>query len=246
MAQMGSAMELLAELQREGIDPENITEEQAVALMKKRLANGQVKMPANASAIPSYSEAQEETMDELDELIEALQLHANEAMSGALTGDAFGLNHKLQAYYDEMQQAWLTSDACKQVRDIETDIDTRAKEYLRNHPGAEAYPAYWVEGRKKQNQLIDGFNQANAQKWLKAIEEVLENGKLLLAEFSTVDNQLEDAFSNKQDRMYAMMKQRVIAAIFPFMISLCDVPDMAYDLPQVCGVSEDPSNVVGM
>lgn len=249
-AQMGGgAAQILAYMQQHGIDPDKMSDEQ-MAAMQQAIASGELKIDAAGSGAfaidPGYSEEMEAAVGRVSDKVDAIMEKVNTTFQTeqGFSTDAFGLNAKLKPLYAEIQAAWLTSDACQRVKAIEQDIDARADEYFKQQPdyGAsgtlQPYPDFWVQGRKQQNELIRGFNAAQAEKWrgvlLNAYEKYLPEVKAIVP----VESELEGTFTDKMDLIYTMQKQHLATALMHWSTMYQLLLSHCYDMPLVSEVAE--------
>lgn len=243
-AQMNaSAAQIFQLMQKYNIDPEKMSDKEMEAFVMKCIANGELKLP-NAGVLDSNcDEKQEAIIDQIDAKLgafdeEMLALNKNNIEGGLFTGK------NVIALYEEMQKAWLSSDACKQVYDIEKDIDVRKQEYFKTHPSIGPNgedvpnPSFWVEGRKKQNEIIRKFNTANAERWGKEAKSSLDPIVQCCQKLATIDAELESAFSDKEEPMYVMLKSRIHSHFAGLVLSLQTVMSSVDELPFVLTVAE--------
>lgn len=240
-------MQIFMYLQSKGIDPEKKNDKEVEKIIKKAIQTGELKLDGVDGPIDpemfKEDEKDEAKIDKLDTMIEALR---NKVMSVASSGDAsnaFGLRQKLSALHEEIQSAWTNSEACKQVYNIEKDIDQRALELFEKTHDDSRYPGFWVKGRKEQNAIINKFNMQQAEKWRKALQEVFDTYMPFFREIIEAEKELESAFPDKKDYKYAHYKQQINMVLTHWSILFYPVETMSYDMPLVYSVRED--DVVG-
>lgn len=236
-----NAMQMLQLMQKHGIDPQKTSDKEMEAFVMKMIASGELQLQGGGGVVDAnYSDAQEAAIDKIDNKINELN-NKLAAFYEKYNSEVynFGKEKKLRALYTEQQKAWSTSDAYKQVYNIEKDIDNRSLVYIKNNPSCINYPDFWVAGRKQENEAITKFNLANAIKWRAILQEVADDQQPLLNEFSAIETELEAAFSNKEDMSYAMLKQHLSVAFFQWAKFYDIVYSNSYGLPLVRSVSED-------
>lgn len=240
-----NAMQVLQLMQKHGIDPQKASDKEMEAFVMKMIASGELQLQGGGGVVDvNYSDAQEAAIDKIENKIDELNNKLT-AFYEKYNSEVynFGKERKLRALYTEQQKAWRNSDAYKQVYNIEKDIDNRSLAYIKNNPTCVYYPDFWVAGRKQENEAITKFNLANAEKWRAILQEVADDQKPLLNEFTAIETELEAAFSNKEDMTYATLKQNLSIAFSQWSKFYGIVYSKSYGLPLVRHVSED--NTIG-
>lgn len=242
----GDAMQILKLMQKHGIDPEKTSEKDMQAFVLKMISTGELKMPTGGGVIDAdYSDEQESAIDKVSAKVDALEGKVNEFVAEhGLTISMPGHDRELRELYAKLQATWKGSSEYKQVYDIEKDIDKRSLDYFEHHPdyrkGTDIpYPAFWVEGRKKENEIIRKVNIACAGMWLQSFSKVQEAAKPLCQEVADVDAELEVTFSDKEDLIYATLKHRILVAFQSLTIYYPVIVGNTYGLPLVETVGED-------
>lgn len=242
------AAQIFAFMQKHGIDPEKMSEKEMEDIIKKAVLSGELKLEGfgGVAVNAQYTEAQEQAMDKVQAKIEALNAKAEEAvMEGSMvTLNAFNIKDILAPLYEEIQAAWLTSDACKKVHDIEADIDKRALEYFDKHPNGGNgaildYPDFWVQGRKQQNEIIRKFNTEQAEKWRKKLQDIYDKHLPTVKEIPAVEKDLEAIFTDKLDITYNTMKSNLSSCLMQWSMLYEILLMRSYDAPLVSTVLEE-------
>lgn len=235
-----NAMQMLQLMQKHGIDPQKASDKEMEAFVMKMIASGELQMQGGGGVVDvNYSDAQEAAIDKIDNKINELNNKLTALYEKYNDVYNFGKEKKLRDLYTEQQKAWSSSDAYKQVYNTEKDIDNRSLPYIKNNPSCLNYPDFWVAGRKQENETIAKFNLANAVKWRAILQEVANEQQPLLIEFTSIETELEAAFSNKEDMSYALLKHHLGIAFFQWSKFYGIVYSNSYGLPLVRHVSED-------
>lgn len=248
-AQMNNgAAQIFAFLQKNNIDPDKMSDKEMEALIKKAVISGEIKLEnINTGGFvvdPGYSEKQDDAIDAVSDKIDAVIEKVNEAVRSEMT---FGLNtlkveKQLRPLYTEIQSAWLTSDASKQVHDIEMDIDKRAWDYFEqtndNNGEDIEYPDFWKQGRKKQNEIIRNFNMQQEEKWYNVMKETYDKYLPLAKELAEVDKELESTFTDKTDLIYNTLKVNLSHAFSQWKMMYQLLLNRSYGAPLVSEVQE--------
>ena len=87
----------------------------------------------------------------------------------------------------QMIKEWFASDACKQVQDIEDELRARAE---KEQP--KKTPDWFVEGRKREGEIIADYNRKLVERWLKKTPTTtLEACKTLLVKLMEYDKEID-------------------------------------------------------
>ncbi|MCR5699115.1 MAG: hypothetical protein K6G52_05665 [Treponemataceae bacterium] len=86
---------------------------------------------------------------------------------------------------------WYNSEECRQVQEIEDELIARARaEKIRKTP------EWFVEGRKKELEIVTEYNRKNLAKLMKIIEPKVNEKKALLSLFIKADTEVDDLRAN--------------------------------------------------
>lgn len=113
---------------------------------------------------------------------------------------------------NQMESDWKQSAEAKQIDEIETKLWERVEEWLTtlNADGEEVtYPGWWTEERKKENAIIDRWNQRYAERWLKTAadgEKLIKGTFEKIAALETENAQL-GAQGSTENWLYLMNLQ---------------------------------------
>ncbi|MBQ7649021.1 MAG: hypothetical protein IJS92_08125 [Paludibacteraceae bacterium] len=103
--------------------------------------------------------------------------------------------NKLEDLYSRIAVSWKNSDECKQVIQIESDLQERLNNWNACTEAKQGkdipFPSWWTQGRKQENAIIAQWNRQNAEKWLAAVAEYDNSLRALLDRLAALDNQLE-------------------------------------------------------
>lgn len=205
-----NAMQIFQLFQKYGIDPEKMDEKAMEKFVMEKIASGELKIPTSGGIINTdFDEKQEATIDAVGEILDELFGKVESEMD---YGDT---SRELRKLYEDQRGAWKGSEAYNKVLAIEQDIDKRVKDYLPNHPdygnnGAEiVYPDFWVEGRKKENAIINEFNTKNVDQWRDALQGKYDHCVAIFKELAEADEKVEASFPDKKDYFYAIYKNKV-------------------------------------
>lgn len=243
------AMQMLALMQKHGINPETATEAQLEEFAKKMILSGELQMSGNrGGAIDmNYSDEQERNIDMIQAKVEAVceKVNAFVAQSSFLSGYNSG-DKVLRPVYNEAQASWKGSEAYNKVYEIEKDIDQRTVKFLDNSQaykdgGTVDFPPFWEEGRKQENEIIKSFNMPNATKWRNVLQPAVEGYIPLFEELAAVEAELDKVFTNKDDLVYATLRNNVQNNFNQLCMTLGIVLSYAYGLPVVSSVAEKGS-----
>lgn len=140
----------------------------------------------------------------------------------------------------EFATEWDNSDACQQVDKMEKELDAKLRQWMEsNNKGYnDAMPSFWVEGRKNQNKVIDNWNRAKAEEWIKCAKDLQPQLKARAERLQQLDAELETLRGGGEETFpYQQAKNAVDGAIFMIQqyILLCKFP---LDMPLVDHVPE--------
>lgn len=240
MAQ-ASAMKILELMQKHGIDPEKTSDKEMEAFVKKMYASGELKMPGGIGNIEAFMDDEAESDDDFDairEKIQALQEAYFELIASTTIMDAFGLNKRLEALHNEIIASWKGSEANKKVLAMDLALDKRFGDFVKDNPswgkeGEENYPPFWTEERIKENKVIEDFNKANAEKWLKVISDAMNEKMSVVKEIKAIDDEIEASFSNKNDVTYCDLKNQLAGVYRAWATVFHTAMEKAYGMPCV-------------
>lgn len=195
----------------------------------------------------NYSDEQERNIDMIQAKVEAVceKVNAFVAQSSFLSGYNSG-DKVLRPVYNEAQASWKGSEAYNKVYEIEKDIDQRTVKFLDNSQaykdgGTVDFPPFWEEGRKQENEIIKSFNMPNATKWRNVLQPAVEGYIPLFEELAAVEAELDKVFTNKDDLVYATLRNNVQNNFNQLCMTLGIVLSYAYGLPVVSSVAEKGS-----
>lgn len=240
-----SAAQIFQLMQKHNIDPEKTSEKEMEAFVMKCIASGELKLPNTGGVINAdYDEKQEEVIDKVSARLDVLNERVQEALfdDNKMSTIARTFHKEL---YSELQKSWETSETFKQVYELESDIDNRLNEFLSKHPdrgndGAVIkYPAFWVEGRKKENALINQFNASNAETWHKLMKENYDKCVPNLKDLQELETELDAVFPDKDDVTYVTLKQNIATNYLHWMTMLQTAIECCYDMPLVETLEEE-------
>jgi len=111
-------------------------------------------------------------------------------------GDALGLpTNKLEDLFAQIIDGWPVSAECKRAFQTEESIAERIDNWdcCKNAKDGQTicYPAWWIEGRKSENALIDAWNRKQAEKWLAEVKAYDAQMTAMVKRLIELDNQLE-------------------------------------------------------
>lgn len=111
-------------------------------------------------------------------------------------GAALGLpTNELEDLYAQIIDGWPVSAECKRAFQTEESIAERLDSWdcCKNAKDGQTicYPAWWIEGRKSENALIDAYNRKQAEKWLAEVKAYDAQMTAMMNRLIELDNQLE-------------------------------------------------------
>lgn len=241
MAQ-ASAMKILELMQKYGINPEKTSDKEMEAFVKKMYASGELKMPGGVGNIEAFMgdepESKDDDFDAIREKIQALQEAYFELIAETTMMNAFDVNKPLEALHNEIIASWKGSEANKKVLAMELDLGKRFGEFVKDNPswgkeGEENYPPFWTEERIKENKVIEEYNKANAEKWLKVIRDAMSEKMSVVKEIKAIDDEIEASFSNKSDVTYCDLKNQLAGVYRTWAVVFYMTMEKAYGMPCV-------------
>ncbi|MCQ2146410.1 MAG: hypothetical protein MJZ16_02730 [Bacteroidales bacterium] len=239
-----TAMEMFKLMEKYGIDPDKMSEAELMDFMKKRAASGELKLPAGVTVADIIADEEETADDKLDAKIQEIVEKVNNlVVTNPSALGASTLNPAIKSVFDEIMASWKGSDSYKKVYDIEKDIDKRALEYFEKdsrYKNGELvdYPSFWVDGRKKENAIINDLNTANANKWVKVLQAELDKYLPLLDEIAALDKEIDALYPDKQSSSNLMYKNNLGQAFSGASYLIDAVLEKAYAMPLIGTVAE--------
>lgn len=243
----GTAMEMFRLMEKHGVDPEKMSEAELMEFTKKMVASGELKLPAGVSAADLVSEDDSADdklgakINELTEVVNRIVIN-NSMMAGVISG-----KNPIDHAANQIKASWKGSDAYKKVYEIEKDIDGKLDEYFRKHSSNGAiidYPSFWVDGRKKENAIINDFNKASAGKWVKALQTELDKYLPLLDEIAKLDAEIDALYPDRKSSENLGHKNSLSQAFMSVSTLIEDILEKAYAMPYIENVAE--SNKMAM
>ena len=127
-----------------------------------------------------------------------------------------------EALAEELQQDWLNSQEAKQIDAIEEALWKRVEQWqsgigLNSSGMADVpYPGWWTDERKKENALIDSWNNRAAQKWLAKTGEKQKKFKAVFDKLAALENENEQLAKqgDAENMIYLMNKQQLLTFLF--------------------------------
>lgn len=252
MAQVqGTAMETFRLMDKYGVDPDKMSEAELMDFMRKRAASGELKLPDGLSVSDLVDEPETDD-DKLSAKIDEFVEKVNDlVISNTLAVGPSVVNPAIKSEFDEIKASWKDSDSYRNVYEIEKDIDKRALDYFHSSPeysnGVDIdYPPFWVEGRKKENTIINDFNTANAVRWVKVLQSELDKYLPLLDELAKLDSEIDAMYPDRQSTDNLIYKNNLGQAFMGVSSLIDPILEKAYAMPCVGAVAESDVMAMGM
>ena len=158
-------------------------------------------------------------------------------------GEALGLpTNELEDLYAQIIDGWPASAECKRAFQTEESIAERIDNWdcCKNAKDGQTScnPAWWIEGRKSENALIDAWNRKQAEKWLAEVKAYDAQMTAMVKRLIELDNQLEQIRNGGEiTAAYAAAKnQAYIAATYLYDFNF--VLEVALQFPHVARQEE--------
>lgn len=217
----------------------------ATAYLKKNYPNAAKKMGILQAETEKVKAAVDPNFDKYVELFEEAAAMSEDKQLEEARNRAVYIFGELETYANELLGQWPTSEAYAKVNAMEKELQAKTEEYMHatNTGYNDAAPAFWVEGRKAQNAVINGFNESMAEKWRGKIQEYIDYFKpcaLRVADMESRLDKVRESITNEQMKDYLLQFQTASAAItqvsFPVLFEL---PSVAMDAPRIGNVAEE-------
>lgn len=242
-----NAMKIFQLMQKHGIDPENTSDKDMEAFVMKMVASGELKLPGMPQNMKFEAEDKEDkSYDAITSKVESLEekMMNLTLQNGLAQSDPFGLNSTLDALYTQLQPSWVGSDAAKKVNEIQKGLDKRLDEFFTQHPtygqneSERYYPAFWTEGKKQENAIINEFNKGILDKWTAPILKAINDNMPFVKEIETLDAEVEATFADKTSADYLLLKNKLTASFHTCALYFQSALQMIYNAPVVSNVVE--------
>jgi len=137
-----------------------------------------------------YIEINQEVADTLGAFIEALNNERLEQLTVLQQANGT-LDEESKA--STFEKEWNQSETRQQIIKMENDLSKRLEAWMEaNNKGYnDPMPAFWVEGRKAQNKLIDEYNARQAASWIAEATKEMALMKARAEWLASVDAQIE-------------------------------------------------------
>ena len=175
------------------------------------------------------------------------QAHSNGMLNDAsFAAHSVGLpTNKLEDLFAQIIDGWRTSSECKQAIRVEDSLAERLENWdcCKNAKEGQTicYPAWWIEGRKSENALIDAYNRKQAEKWLAEVKAYDVKMTAMMERLIELDNQLEQIRNGGEiTAAYAAAKSQVYGAAthlydFNFILNVAlQFPHVAHQEESYC------------
>ena len=207
---------------------------QAEAFLKQKYPELYSKLAANAPKAKQYvaeDSSKDNEYGKIGEQVSDISIEAQQLRNAAmdmLKHQQYVLSlenihvgelptNKLEDLYSRIAASWKNSDECKQVIQIESDLQERLNNWnacTEANQGKDIpFPTWWTQGRKQENAIIAQWNRQNAEKWLAAVAEYDNQLRALLDRLAALDNQLEQIRNGGEETLvYLNTKMQVYIA----------------------------------
>ena len=182
---------------------------------------GKDNVVADDSRDPEFSRIGGELTELQSQLLTGISVYSGNGVQGR---DAQTYGSAYTLLYNQMLSDWKTSAEAKQIDEIETKLWERVEEWLTtlNAEGDEVtYPGWWTEERKKENAIIDQWNQRYAERWLKTAadgEKLIKGAFEKIATLETENAQL--GAQGDQENMLYLMNLQVLNTLSGMLLQL--------------------------
>lgn len=143
--------------------------------------------------------------------------------------------NKLEDLYSRIAASWKNSDECKQVIQIESDLQERLNNWnacTEANQGKDIpFPTWWTQGRKQENAIIAQWNRQNAEKWLAAVAEYDNQLRALLDRLAALDNQLEQVRNGGEETIVYLNAKMQVYIAEQFLIDYYSMFSTALEFP---------------
>ena len=189
---------------------------QAEAFLKQKYPELYSKLAANAPKAKQFvaeDSSKDNEYGKIGEQVSDISTEAQQLRNAAMDM----LTNKLENLNLQIVNSWKTSAECKQVVQIESDLQERLNNWnacTEANQGKDIpFPTWWTQGRKQENAIIAQWNRPNAEKWLAVVAEYDNQLRALLDRLAAFDNQLEQIRNGGEETIvYLDAKMQVYIA----------------------------------
>ena len=239
-----SPAELMQALKDAGLNIEDATEEQiekaVIPLLAKKNGMSVAEMQKLADK-EKEAQGKGEGIDRIADIaseISDLTMNLQSSMVSNQTS-ADGIENELKALRIEMIQAWQNSPECAQVEQMEQELSKKIHAWMNENDKGwnDDMPAFWVEGRKAQNAVIDKWNTQQAEKWNAVIKKHIDAAMTDAQKFVSLADELQTLKNDNADAGYKLSyneAQRACMTLGAIMLRpLLLMPAYSLDMPKV-------------
>lgn len=136
---------------------------------------------------------------------ESMKAMAKAALTGKqLTMGSSPMETELITVHKQIAQAWATSDEAAKVLKMEQELNDKTVTWMKSAKKGwnDELPDFWHDGRRAQNEIIDKYNAAQAEKWLQCISKSMEAQQADVTEIVRLDSELEELRGNAEGDMF--------------------------------------------
>lgn len=152
---------------------------------------------------------------------------------------ADGIENELKALRLEIIQAWPNSPECAKVEQMEQELSSKVNAWMNDNDKTwnDEMPAFWGEGRKAQNAVIDKWNTQQAEKWNSVVKKHIDAAMPDAQKFVNLATELQTLEDNNADVGYKLAyndAQKACMTLVVLMLKpLLQMPAYSLDMPKV-------------
>lgn len=218
--------------------------EGATAYLKKNYPNAAKKFGLIEAETKKVQVKEDPAYDKLAELMDELSaIIASEEYKNAVTYEQ-KMQLELKSFANQLLEQWPSSQEYAKVTAMEKELQAKLNDYMEknNTNYNDEAPAFWVEGRKAQNAIINAYNESIFAKWCNHLQECKD--KLLpvakkLADVSDRIHQLYNTIDRADTANFIMHFDETYTAMSRYSFqTLYVLPNTAMDAPRIMNVLE--------
>lgn len=184
---------------------------------------------------------QKKTEEMSSYITESMGAAARAALTGrqVLVGSSAAETELMQMRADILK-SWAGSEEAAKVLKMEEELNKKTNDWMAQNKKTwnDELPSFWAEGRKAQNDVIDGFNLKQAEKWRALLQKQIDNQMVAVKEVTQLDDQLE-AVRGKDEGDFTYWNCKMTAGLLSSTVVNCVLLHrMVLDLPLVNHVPE--------